>query len=629
MPFNIGSLMGSSAMGWSLGYDILAMDRTRDGTSSACSNLAGVGMVARNMASDVTGAFLGMGDAARRFDTQVNVTSYSLKTSSQNIREMALSYMDVSTGADEAAGTIDALTRAGIRQEDELRAATGLFLTFADAVGESGDRITLELVPAFRAWNIPMSESGEQLDQLAYLVRNSTYDAGTLAATLERIAPDMEDMNMGFDDSVAILAVFADRGIDGRRAITDLDSAIRAATPNIDDLNSKLETTTDRLDNAMTSGEKLDIRIGGAERDVQTAASRYRRSGSAEDYNSYLDAVDRLKELQIDKRESDEEVAKLQDEKKKLEDQKTAAGNPEQQKQALYAELGKYGITPEMIEAKKTELATQAPGTAAALEEAKKKAYGPIDQATMEIQKAVLNLGAGSEIGTISQAAGFAGNLGITALALKGFGLFGGGAGTATAAAPAAAGGAAGGAGGTAAAGASGLALPVAAGVGLGLAGVYGLQEAGAMDWLGQQGAAAGQNHLLTSIVTSNPAVMGLTGLGIGINDIIAMARGEQGVDIIGDYMKFGEGYAANNKATMNDLFGGLYASLFNRSPSGTGDNLGRTNPANMIPQPVVQNNTVTFNIEKVSSDYDVDQMYARWEKNMMKDRKASGVPSV
>jgi hypothetical protein len=159
-----------------------------------------------------------------------SLSSVSVTTGIENkkLRDMTFELADASTSVDDTAAALDALTRAGVTNEEEMMLAAKAFFTLGDATGVAEDQLITGLVPALKAFNIPASQMGEHMDTITYLMKTTTYDFSELANVFEKVAPKANALGLDFEDIAVAIKILSDRGVDGRTAISMVVEAMKA-----------------------------------------------------------------------------------------------------------------------------------------------------------------------------------------------------------------------------------------------------------------------------------------------------------------------------------------------------------------------------------------------------------------
>jgi len=228
-------------------FSIVAEDRASATVGATAQKIAGAG-VAIGAGIGVAGAAAtALIDANRGMDASFATTAASMGLPADAVKELARSLQSVDSPIEEVAATLDILARGGMTNVDSMGATASAFDTLADATGQNADALTDAMVPAFNALGIELEKAPAYVDGLAVMFRKSNVDLGDFSTMMTRMGPDLGEMGMGLTDVEAILMSFADRGITGRKATTELTEAINAADGDISKFYDSIGLTEGEL----------------------------------------------------------------------------------------------------------------------------------------------------------------------------------------------------------------------------------------------------------------------------------------------------------------------------------------------------------------------------------------------
>ena len=231
--------------------DVSIVIRAKDEASKI---VASVGETIQKHAKAIGIAMTGIGVAglklssdAATLNAQLGVTAISLGIGTDEMRKLALEVSNVTFPIEEVAMTFDLLTRAGIKNKDEMVTVANAFDNLADATGGSASQIATMLLPALKAYGVDLADAGKYIDTFTWLSRNTTIGLEDFSAALTYLAPDMDTLGISIDDTVAILAVLESRGITGAAATRELRKSVTEAVKEEKSLAETLGITQDEI----------------------------------------------------------------------------------------------------------------------------------------------------------------------------------------------------------------------------------------------------------------------------------------------------------------------------------------------------------------------------------------------
>ena len=210
-------------------------------------------------------------DRNREMDASFRTTALSMGVPAEAVKELARSLQSVDSPIAEVAATLDILARAGMDNVESMGATASAFDTLADGIGVNADTLTDAMVPAFAALNIELEDAPQYVDGLATTFRKANVDLGDFSQLMTRVGPDLGEMGLGLKDVEVILMALAEKGITGRKAMSELSKAIEESGGSTQKLYSSLGITNTELG---TYNTKLENSAGAAQEfaDAQNSA---------------------------------------------------------------------------------------------------------------------------------------------------------------------------------------------------------------------------------------------------------------------------------------------------------------------------------------------------------------------
>lgn len=223
MAGNVGSLGGVS-------YDIIANDKTKEGTASAKSNFIVTAGDIKNILNEIKGPAKEFEKDLAAIDTAANITSLSLGLSRDEVKGLILDIYSADTSLSEATGLINELGRAGLTSADDIREAADSIDTLGDAIGLPSDKLANSMIPALRAFNIPLTEAGEHIDGLTVLFQKHTVESDEFFKVTQRLGPELGRMGLSIEEVESIMIGLNAQGYTGRQITTEFAQAVNSLT---------------------------------------------------------------------------------------------------------------------------------------------------------------------------------------------------------------------------------------------------------------------------------------------------------------------------------------------------------------------------------------------------------------
>jgi hypothetical protein len=253
-------------------FSIIAEDKASTTVGAAAAK---IGQAAAAAGAAITafgaGATL-LIDRNREMDASFKTTALSMGVPAEAVKELARSLQSVDSPIAEVSASLDILARAGMDNVESMGQTASAFDTLADGIGVNADTLTDAMVPAFAALNIELEDAPQYVDGLATTFRTANVDLADFSQMMGRVGPDLGKMGLGLQDVEAILMSFAERGITGRKATSELTKAIEEADGSSAKLYKSLGITSDELAGYNT---KLENSAGAAQEFADAQNSAY------------------------------------------------------------------------------------------------------------------------------------------------------------------------------------------------------------------------------------------------------------------------------------------------------------------------------------------------------------------
>jgi len=255
-----------------LSYDIVARDRSKEGLESAgeraqrVGKMVGVGMTA------VGGGLTLLTDQAKKMQAPIRMTALQLGATTEEIRDLALATTNVTFPLTEVTATFELLTKAGMRNKEEIAATATALDTLGDATGYTASQVTDIMIPAFDAFGIELKDAGQYTDMFTHLSRNTTVELADFSSMVNYLAADLGTMDLSMQDSIAVLEALAEKGIVGSAATREFRTAVSQADGNVTLFYEALGLTEEGVAGYST---KIDEAAGMTEEFASAANTQY------------------------------------------------------------------------------------------------------------------------------------------------------------------------------------------------------------------------------------------------------------------------------------------------------------------------------------------------------------------
>lgn len=196
--------------------------------------LTGVGLASEKLVGD-----------AKKVDASLGSIALTMGVSEQSVRDLMLSMVDAGFTMDEAVATYDALSKAGVRNIDDMRKSAETYDMLSHAIGESADVIATGLVPAMNAYKIPLADTSKHVDAVTYALKNTNLTFDEYSNFLTKTGPSMSKFGLSLEDTTAALVELYKKGMTGKQAIAAIEAAVKSANPDLSEMADKAATAAD------------------------------------------------------------------------------------------------------------------------------------------------------------------------------------------------------------------------------------------------------------------------------------------------------------------------------------------------------------------------------------------------
>ncbi len=217
--------------------------KTAEASETATRSLADSMKIAGAVATGLGASIVALTDKSKKTNAALGVTALQLGVSKEEMRDLALATTNVTFPLDQVQQSFDLLTRAGMKNKEQIAATATAFDTLGDSIDKPAAEVTKALIPAFNAFDIPLENAAENTDALTHLFRNTTIDLQDFSSAMNYLAPDLETLDIGLGDTAAVLEAMAAKGVQGSAATREFRKAVTAADGDVNALYEALGLT--------------------------------------------------------------------------------------------------------------------------------------------------------------------------------------------------------------------------------------------------------------------------------------------------------------------------------------------------------------------------------------------------
>lgn len=269
----------------------------KETTGSASANLAKVSAVSGEFGNKVkgvgqsllpvTGALTGVGAAstvmANNFNDAMSQAAGALDkpmSEMEDLRQLAIQTgQDTVFSATDAGNAITELAKGGLTEADIKAGALKTTMDLAASSGMDLGKAANVVVQAMGAFGLSANESAEAANALAGAAAASSTDVEPLTQALAQCSAGAKNAGWSIQETTAVLARFADAGIEGSDAGTSLKTMLqRLAAPTdsaatmIEQLGIQTRDSSGTLLGASEIAEELQDKLGGLDSASRDAA---------------------------------------------------------------------------------------------------------------------------------------------------------------------------------------------------------------------------------------------------------------------------------------------------------------------------------------------------------------------
>lgn len=212
----------------------------------------------------VGGALEGFARSQSETNTVLARASVQTGLQADALRDMAVDAANSTTSVEMNVEALEAMARAGEKNQDSLRRLLPDMTTLAKVAGLDVTEAVQLAAKATGTFGEPLEATSKHMDTLSFLLGATSIKADDFGDILGENAIDVKNLGLSLDDVVAVMVAFDAAGVDGENAGEKFGQAISAAEGNASKFyeslgltNEQLTAARERLDGAAGMTDKL------------------------------------------------------------------------------------------------------------------------------------------------------------------------------------------------------------------------------------------------------------------------------------------------------------------------------------------------------------------------------------
>ena len=177
---------------------------------------------------------------ARKLNAELGQVALTTGSTASGMRGLAMELSNVTFRLKSVINTLTILSRAGVKDEEQMKDVANAFDTLADATGSTAEAVADQLIPAFAVFGLELPRTAEELDSFTWLAKNTMISLTDFASVMDYVAMYGSELSVTLDEMIAIMAILNDRGIMGAAATRLFRTAVSQAAKEGMSLNEAL-----------------------------------------------------------------------------------------------------------------------------------------------------------------------------------------------------------------------------------------------------------------------------------------------------------------------------------------------------------------------------------------------------
>lgn len=233
-----------------------AFDTVEDKAGKAAKAMAPLSAAAAAVGTGAVASAMNLDDGYDIIITKTGATGEALDDLNKRMNNI---FKDIPTDAETAGTAIGEVNTRFQLTGDELESLSKRFIEFAEINGTDLNSSIDNVDTILNKFNVDAGQAGNVLGLLTKVGQDTGLSMDTLESSLMQNGSTLKEMGLGITESVNLLAMFENNGVDATTAMAGLKKAVKNYTAEGLSTDQALQKTIDSIKNASTETEALSI----------------------------------------------------------------------------------------------------------------------------------------------------------------------------------------------------------------------------------------------------------------------------------------------------------------------------------------------------------------------------------
>lgn len=233
-----------------------AFDTVEDKAGKAAKAMAPLSAAAAAVGAGAVASAMNLDDGYDIIITKTGATGEALDDLNKRMNNI---FKDIPTDAETAGTAIGEVNTRFQLTGDELESLSKQFIEFAEINGTDLNSSIDNVDTILNKFNVDAGQAGNVLGLLTKVGQDTGLSMDTLENSLMQNGSTLKEMGLGITESVNLLAMFENNGVDATTAMAGLKKAVKNYTAEGLSTDQALQKTIDSIKNASTETEALSI----------------------------------------------------------------------------------------------------------------------------------------------------------------------------------------------------------------------------------------------------------------------------------------------------------------------------------------------------------------------------------
>ena len=233
-----------------------AFDTVEDKAGKAAKAMAPLSATAAAVGTGAVAAAMNLDDGYDIIITKTGATGEALDDLNKRMNNI---FKDIPTDAETAGTAIGEVNTRFQLTGDELESLSKQFIEFAEINGTDLNSSIDNVDTILNKFNVDAGQAGNVLGLLTKVGQDTGLSMDTLESSLMQNGSTLKEMGLDITESVNLLAMFENNGVDATTAMVGLKKAVKNYTAEGLSTDQALQKTIDSIKNASTETEALSI----------------------------------------------------------------------------------------------------------------------------------------------------------------------------------------------------------------------------------------------------------------------------------------------------------------------------------------------------------------------------------